>query len=108
MQDGLEGGVYELTEPVNGRLSLWNARAVMVDKVDDLKPTDEPRIIFDYSRVIELLPGSHLEVSFKLHDHLSNPRHECQFSTDLKHAHLTIPLHPDNRHYFSFTISGIG
>ncbi len=108
VQDGLEGGVYELTEPANGRLSEWNARAVMVDKVDNPKPTDEPRMTFDYSRVTELLPGAHLELSSKVHDHLSNPRHGCLFSADLKHAYLTIPLHPDDRHYFAFTISGIG
>ncbi len=108
VQDGIEGGVYELTEPANGRLSEWNARAVMVDKVDDPKPIDEPRMTFDYSRVTELLPGSHLELSSKVHDHLSNPRHGCLFSADLKHAYLTIPLHPDDRHYFAFTISGIG
>ena len=108
VQDGLEGGVYELTEPANGRLSLWNARAVMVDKVEDPKPTDEPRMTFDYSRVTELLPGTHMELSSKVHDHLANPRHGCLFSADLKHAYLTIPLHPDDRHYFAFTISGIG
>ena len=108
VQDGLRGGIYELTEPANGRLSLWNARAVMVDKVEDPQPTDEPRMTFDYSRVPELLPGSHLELSSKVHDHLSNPRHGCLFSADLKHAYLTIPLHKDDRHYFAFTISGIG
>ena len=107
VQDGLEGGVYELTEPANGRLSRWNARAVMVDKVDNPQPSDEPRMTFDYSRVTELLPGCHLELSSKVHDHLSNPRHKCLFSADLKHAYLTVPLHPDDRHYFAFTISGI-
>ena len=80
----------------------------MVDKVEDPQPTDEPRMTFDYSRVPELLPGSHLELSSKVHDHLSNPRHGYLFSADLKHAYLTIPLHKDDRHYFAFTISGIG
>lgn len=63
VQDGLAGGVYELTEPANGRLSQWNARAVMVDKVENPGPDDEPRMTFDYSRVTELLPGAHLELS---------------------------------------------
>ena len=108
VQDGLEGGIYELTEPANGRLSEWNARAVMVDKVENPKPSDEPRMTFDYSRVTELLPGSHIELSSKVYDHLSNPSHGCLFTADLKHAYLTIPLHPDDRHYFAFTISGIG
>ena len=106
--DGLDGGVYELTEPANGRLSQWNARAVIVDKVENPTPEDEPRVTFDYSRVHEELPGSHLELSSKVHDNLSDPRHQCLFAADLKHAYLTIPLHPDDRHYFAFTISGIG
>ena len=108
VQDGLLGGVYELTEPANGRLSEWNARAVMVDKVENPKPEDEPRMTMDYSRVHEDLPGTYLELSSKVHDHLSNPNNGCLFMADLKHAYLTIPLHPDDRHYFAFTISGIG
>jgi len=108
VMDGLLGGVYELTEPANGRLSPWNARAVMVDKVEDPTPEDEPRMTFDYSRVYEILPGSHLELSSKVHDHLSNPRNRSLFQADLKHAYLTVPLHRDDRHKFAFTISGIG
>ena len=80
----------------------------MVDKVENSKPMDEPRMTFDYSRVTELLPGPHMELSLIVHDHLTSPRHGCLFTTDLKHAYLTIPLHPDVRHYFAFTISGIG
>ena len=108
INDGIEGGVYELSQPANGRLSQWNARAVIVDKVENPKPEDEPRVTFDYSRVHEDLPGTYLELSSKVHDNLSNPRHKCLFAADLKHAYLTIPLHPADRHYFAFTISGIG
>ena len=64
----------------------------MVDKVDNPTPQDEPRMTFDYSRVTELLPGAHLEMSSKVHDHLANPCHNSLFSADLKHAYLTIPL----------------
>ena len=108
VHDGLLGGVYELTEPANGRLSQWNARAVMVDKSEDPRPEDEPRMTFDYSRVHEDLPGTYVELSSKVHDHLSNPSHGSLFKADLKHAYLTVPLHPDDRQYFAFTISGIG
>ena len=108
IQDGIDGGVYELTEPANGRLSRWNARAVVVDKVENPRPEDEPRVTFDYSRVTEDLPGTYIELSSKVHDNLSDPRHHVLFAADLKHAYLTIPLHPDDRHYFAFTISGIG
>ena len=80
----------------------------MVDKVENPQPSDEPRMTFDYPRVKELLPGKHLELSSKVHDYLSNLCHACLFSADLKHSYLTIPVHPDDRHYFPFTISGIG
>ena len=89
-------------------LSLWNARAVIVDKVENAQPEDEPRVTFDYGRIDELLPGSHLELSSKVHDNLSDPRHKSLCGAGLKHACLTIPLHPDDRHYFAFTISGTG
>ena len=46
-------------------------------------------------------------MSSKVHDNLSDPRHRCFFAADLKHAYLTIPLHPEDRHFFAFTISGI-
>ena len=73
---GLEGGVYELTEAANGRLSEWNAQPIMVNKVGNPTPEDEPRMTIDYSRVTENLPGCHLELGSKVHDHLSNPRHQ--------------------------------
>ena len=38
IQEGMEGGIYELTQPANDRLSLWNARAVVVDKVENPTP----------------------------------------------------------------------
>lgn len=44
-------GVYELTEPANGHLFKWNARAIMVEMVEDSKPTDELRMTFDYSEL---------------------------------------------------------
>lgn len=106
--DGMEGGIYELTESANGWLSQWNARAVVVDKVENPTPEDEPRIIFDYFRVHEDLPGTYLELSSKVHDNLLDSRYRCLFVADLKYAYLTVPLHPDDCHYFLFTISGIG
>ena len=79
----------------------------MEGKVEDPQPCDEPRMKFDYSRVTELIPGAHLELSPKVHDHLWNLSHGCLLSADLKHACLTIPLHPNDRHYSTFLISGI-
>lgn len=108
VSDGIQGGIYEHTVTANGRLSEWNARAVLVDKVPDLLPKDKPRLTFDYHQVHENLPGIHMELSARVHDSLSDQRHENLFSADLKHAYYSISLHPDDRHIFAFTIQGIG
>ena len=48
-----------------------------------------------------------MKLSSKVHDNLSNSRHRCLFSADLKHAYYIIGLHPKDRHLFAFIISGI-
>lgn len=79
-----------------------------MDKVENPRPTDEPRFIFAYYIVHEQLPGVHMELSSRVHDSLSDPRHGCFFSADLKHAYFGISLHPDDRHIFALKIQGIG
>jgi len=81
---------------------------MIVNKVENPKPSDEPRMTFDYSRVYEDLLSYHLELSSKVYNYLSNPRHGYLLSTDLKYVYLTIPLYYEDRYYFSFIISGIG
>ena len=108
VQDGMMGGIYERTQHANGKLSAWNAQAVIVDKTEDPKPTDEPRITFNYSNVKEDMPGSHMELSSKVHDYLSDPRHKTFFQADIKHGYFSVILHPEDRHVFAFTIPGIG
>ena len=63
---------------------------------------------FDYSRVTEELPGTYMELSSKVHDNLADLRHRFLFAADLKYAFLTMLLYPEDRHYFAFTMSGIG
>ena len=70
---GIQGGIYEHTVTANGRFSAWNARAVLVDKVPNPLPTDEPRLTFDYHQVHEDLPSIHMELSARVHDSLSDP-----------------------------------
>jgi len=64
--------------------------------VEDLKPKDEPRVIFNYSRVNKELLGLYIELSLKVYNNLSNPRYYYLFVVDLKYAYLTIPLYLDN------------
>lgn len=108
VSDGIKGGIYERTNLVDGRLSQWNTRAVLVDKTENPLPTDEPRLTFDYSRVTEELPGTHMQLMSSCHDYLSDPRHGCFMTADLKHAYSIVQVHPEDRKYFAFTIPGMG
>ena len=108
IQDGIDGGIYEYTQSANERLSPWNARAVVVNKVENSTSEDEPRITFDYSRVKEVMPDAYMELSSRVHDILSDPRHGVLFMADLKYAYSIIPLIEKCRHYFASTIPGIG
>ena len=73
--EGLEGGIYERTLVANGRLSDWNGRIVLVEKFDDGKLLDEPRVAFDFSQVLEDLPASNIELGGRIHDYIADPRH---------------------------------
>jgi hypothetical protein len=108
IQEGLDGGVFEKTLIANGKLSEWNARIVLVDKVENPGPQDEPRLAFNYSQVKENIPGSRMELASTVHDNLSNPEHRCFFHADIKHAYFSVLLAPEDRHYFAFTVPGFG
>jgi hypothetical protein len=49
----------------------------MVNKMDNPKPTNEPRLIINFQNVKEDLPGIHLQSISKVHDHLLDPWHFC-------------------------------
>ena len=79
----------------------------MIDKSDNSKSIDEMRMTFDYNKIDEIMSEIYIELSSKVHDHLSNSRHEMFMSADMKHVYFTISLHSDDRHIFAFTISEI-
>ena len=98
---------YELIESTNDRLSRWNVKAVIMNKIENSTSENKFRMIFDYSRVNEKLSNSYLELFSKIHDNLSNSRHRYLFATNLKHVYFTISFHFDDKHYFFFTIFDI-
>ncbi|CAD6500186.1 BgTH12-04289 [Blumeria graminis f. sp. triticale] len=108
VNEGLSCGMFEKTMAANGKLSDWNAQAVIVDKSDNPGPWDEPRITFNYQNVKEDMPGCYLELMAKVHDHLSHPSHKFFLKFDVKHGYWNILVHPEDRHFFAFTIAGIG
>lgn len=103
----LKEGIYEHTKKKDGHLSRWNAKAVLIDKVENPSFVDESRLTFDYFRVHEELSGTYVKFSFKTHDNFFNFSHGCLFSADLKHAYFIINLDEEARHLFVFIISGM-
>lgn len=51
------------------------------------RPEDEPRLTFDYSHVVEELPGTHMQLMPGCHD----SRHGCYMTADLKHTYMCVP-----------------
>ena len=83
-------------EPINRRFFEWNIYTIIVNKVENLRLEDKPRMTINYSRVYKDLPGTYLKLSSKVYNYFSNPNYSCLFIADLKHAYLTIPLYLDN------------
>lgn len=106
--EGLRGGVYESTVKANGRLSVWNSKAVVVDKVPHPRPENELRVTFNYRNVDEEIPAHKLERMDEVMEYLGNPSHRVFMQADLKHAYYSVPLHRSNRHIYAFSIDGIG
>jgi hypothetical protein len=105
--DDIKDDVYEIIESANEWLLSWNARAVIVNKIENSTSQNESRVTFDYSKIHEELSESFLELSSKVHDNLFDSRHKVFFSVDLKHVYLIIFMHSNDRHYFAFSISDI-
>ena len=80
---------------------------MIVNKEENLKPTNKLRITFNYSKVKEDMPESYLELMSKVHDYLSDSRHKTFFQADIKHKYFSVILHSEDHYLFTFTISGI-
>ncbi len=68
----------------------------------------QPRLTFNYHFVYEDIPASHIEAASNVHDLLSIPSNQCLFFADIKHGYWVVNVHPDDRHYLDFHVSGIG
>ena len=80
---------------------------MIIDKEENLKPTNELRITFNYSKIKEDMLESYLELMSKVHNYLSDLRHKTFFQADIKHEYFSVILHSEDRHLFAFTISEI-
>jgi hypothetical protein len=81
---------------------------VLVDKVENLGPNDEFRLIFNYRNVHEDMPGCAFVFASKVYDYLSDPRHEYFLSADIKYGYFAIKIYLADRYVFAFYIDGIG
>ena len=68
---------------------------------------NEFRITFDYFRIKKMMSDVYMKLSFKIHDILSDFRHDVFFMINFKYAYSIISLVKKCRHYFAFTISEI-
>ena len=108
IQNDIDDDIYEYTQSANERLSSWNARAVVVNKIENFTSENESKITFDYFRIKEIMLDAYMKLSSKVHDILSNSRHDVLFMIDLKYAYSIISLIEKCRHYFVSIISEIG
>lgn len=63
---------------------------------------------FDYSRVLKELLDTHMQLMNECYDYISNLRHECYMTVDLKHVYLTVKIYLDDWRFFAFIISRLG
>ncbi|KAI0996301.1 hypothetical protein K3495_g11880, partial [Podosphaera aphanis] len=82
--------------------------AQLVDKSDEPDEWDEPRLTFNYQNVVEDKPGCFVELMSRCHDYLGHPEHKMFFKMDLKNGYWAISVHPEDRHYFAFSMPGMG
>ena len=94
MSDRIKKGIYERTDQYDGKMLPWNARAVMIDKIENPKPTDKPRMTFDYSKIVEKLPGMHMQLISGCYDYLSHSKHGVFMTANLKYAYSIVSVHP--------------
>ena len=104
IQNDINENVYEKTNFIDERLSSWNAKTILIDKIKNFISNNESRMTYDYSRVVKKLSKIHMSLMFECHDYLFDSRHWCFMTADFKHAYFTILIHSENRKFFAFTI----
>lgn len=104
VQKGIDAGMYEKITTANGRTSQWAAAPVLVNKSDSI----EPRLTFNYHFVYEEPSGSTMKLAARAHSLMSNLSHRALFSADMKHGYWGVLVHPDDRNYLAFHVSGLG
>lgn len=110
VHEGLEFGLFERTVLANnGHLSSWNSHPHLVKKSTESKAArGEYRVTFDYSKIKEDIPGCTIVTTDECHDYLSHPTHHLYHQLDLKHAYWSVAVHPEDRHYYTFSAPGFG
>ncbi|KAI0384537.1 hypothetical protein F5Y04DRAFT_277913 [Hypomontagnella monticulosa] len=79
----------ESMKAASGDLSDWNAEPVLVQK--------DPE---------EDVPGANITYLKDVHEHLSHPDIGSYSKFGLKHGYWAVGVHPDDREYFAFSVSG--
>lgn len=99
--------MHEPTATANGKLSAWNTQVKLAPKSDDVQWGGEPRVTVNYHYVYENLPESYMPLISDCHDFLSHSSFQFFCQWDYKYSYWSIPLHPESRHYFAFTLTNM-
>ena len=75
-----------------------------MNKIENLISENEFKITFDYSKIKKIMFDAYMKFNSKVHDILSNSRHDVLFMTDLKYVYSIISLIEKCRHYFASII----
>ena len=86
---------------------MWNARAVIVDKIKNFTLVDEPHMVWNYSGVKKIMLSNLLKLMFKVHDYLAHPNHQIYIQADIRYGYYSVILHSEDQYVFAFTIPGI-
>ena len=105
VQNDINENVYKKTNFIDERFSSWNAKTILIDKIENFISNDESRMTYDYFRVVKKLSEIHMSLMFECHDYFFDSRHRCFMTANFKHAYFTILIYSKNRKFFAFTIS---
>ena len=107
VQNDMMSRIYKRMQHINNKLSAWNTQAVIVNKTENSKSTDELQITFNYSNVKENMSENYIKLFSKIYDYLSDSQHKIFFQVNIKHEYFSVILHSENRHVFVFIILSI-
>ena len=107
IQKDLDEKIYEKIQLANDKLSEWNIKMMLTDKLENFSSMNELRFTFNYANIHKNLSDCHIKLMIWMHDYLSESRHELFMQTDIKHDYFSVSIYLNDQHILTFIISDI-